>query len=182
MAWVKLADEFPDNPKIQGLSDRAFRYYVTSLCYSSRHLTDGALNKKTAQIVSISAENPRPKQTIEELERAGLLVRNGTGWRIHDYTEYNPTAAQIKEERRKANERMQRWRARRFGVSHNVGDAVTSGEVTGAPSPYRDKSLQERDGVTCPICGVERPSEQSLTDHLANVHDEPAATHDQEQQ
>jgi hypothetical protein len=42
--WSRLDDASIDHPKILGLSDKAFRLWVCSIVYCSRHLTDGRLN------------------------------------------------------------------------------------------------------------------------------------------
>jgi len=36
MAWVRLDDDFTDNAKIAGLSDRDFRGWIRLLCYCGR--------------------------------------------------------------------------------------------------------------------------------------------------
>ena len=43
MSWVRLDDNFPNHPKVVGLSDQAFRLYISGLCYASHYLTDGLI-------------------------------------------------------------------------------------------------------------------------------------------
>jgi hypothetical protein len=44
MPWLKMTDEFWTNPKLERLSDKAYRLYVRSLGYCAQHLTDGLLD------------------------------------------------------------------------------------------------------------------------------------------
>ena len=64
MTWIKLNDNAPRHPKIAGLSDRAFRAWVNSLCYASEFLTNGAL--PVAFLVTV------PRRVQDELIGAGL--------------------------------------------------------------------------------------------------------------
>lgn len=109
MAWLKLDDGFAEHSKIEALSAQAFRLHVTALCMAARKLTDGVVTEKDAKVCSVIAHS-RPRH-VQELEAAGLWNRNENGWHINDYLEYNPSAKQVKEERRKAAERMRERRS-----------------------------------------------------------------------
>lgn len=91
--YIRLHDGMPDHPKVVGLSDRAFRLYVESLCWCSRHLTDGMVS--AAAMRRMGGWSPA---TVSELESA-CLIENGTpaGWTIHDYTEHQRTSAEVAE-------------------------------------------------------------------------------------
>lgn len=102
--WVRLDDRFPRHPKIVGLSDRAFRAHVEAMCYCGSHETDGWI--PTAAV--------RPgRAPVAELLDAGLWSKDGTGYRIHDWLDYNPSAADLREQRDAAADRKRRWRERR---------------------------------------------------------------------
>lgn len=88
MTWVRLDDAFATNPKVFMLSDGAFRAYVMGLCYASQHLSDGFV---PAGYVKTRA--------ARELEAAGLWTQDGAGWWIHDFLEYNPSRAEVEEDR-----------------------------------------------------------------------------------
>jgi hypothetical protein len=98
MAWVRLDDHFDEHPKIAALSDSAFALFVTGLAYSNRNLTDGFIPLNVAMGKLRYCEgNPAP--VINELEGAGLWAKHESGWAIHDYTDYQPTKAQVQQER-----------------------------------------------------------------------------------
>ena len=67
MTWLRIDDCMPDHPKVDGLSDRAFRAHVTGLCYCARHLTDGNVPQTVADRI---ARQP----VLDELKRANLLL------------------------------------------------------------------------------------------------------------
>lgn len=105
--WVKLDDSLPDNPKVEELSDGAFRLYISALCHAQRHLTDGHIRASRA-----SRLVPRFKQAyVDELVAANLWLLNGTGYLIHDFKEWNKTRSHWEKRRRDDAERKAKWRA-----------------------------------------------------------------------
>lgn len=97
MTWVKLDDNFPDHPRVVGLTDRAFRTHVAGLCYCAKYLTDG--NVPTSALRAIG-----PRKTAQELEAAGLWAKTDHGWMIRDYLDYNPSRADVETERERRRE------------------------------------------------------------------------------
>lgn len=116
MTWVRIDDSFPNHPKIIGLSDGAFRLYITALCYSNAYLTDGIIPQKTVKKLS----NMRH---ISSLVEANLWEICGDDIKILGYEEYQFTKEKVETERKKAAERMAKSRELRRT------DGVTSPEV-----------------------------------------------------
>ena len=148
MSWAKLDDQFPDHPKVVGLSDSAFRLHVSAICYAARFLTDGGLPAGVAGRLGGSAA------LLGELVETGVWVTDGNGYRIHDYLDYNPTredALAIKAARSEAGKlgAERRWRSdgKPDGKSHSKPEA--SGKQTGgqidapSPSPSPSPSSEE---------------------------------------
>lgn len=103
--WVRIADDFPEHPKIVGLSDSAFRLYVSGLCYSGRYLTDGRI----PSVIGL-----RFPEAVAELTRRGLwALADEDEYLIHDWTDYNPDADAVRRRRKAQAERLRRWRDRR---------------------------------------------------------------------
>lgn len=86
--WVKLDDDFADHPKVVGLSDKAFRAYVSGLCYCARQLTDGHIPSRMVKALA-------PGRSGTELEQAGLWIQNGSGVVVHDYLEFQPATSHV---------------------------------------------------------------------------------------
>jgi len=100
MSWIKLDDGFPQNPKIVGLSDRAFRDYISGLCYSGRYLTDGFLPQ--AIISKIKG--------TKELINCGLWEQIPDGIQIKNYTEYQTPKDEVERKKEQTRNRVTRYR------------------------------------------------------------------------
>ena len=136
MTWVRLDDGFPNHPKIIGLSDGAFRLYITALCYSNAYLTDGIIPQKTVKKLS----NFRH---ISALVEANLWEICGDDIKILGYDEYQFTKEKVETERKKAAERKARSRMSR------VTEGVTPDEVLlPHPIPSHTHPIPNKDITT----------------------------------
>jgi hypothetical protein len=143
MSWIRLTDTFPEDDKVDGLSDRAFRMFVTGLCYCGRNLTDGYLTKKA--IGTVAASSGVPKRSIStvvsELETVGLWHRYAHGYWTPKYLDYNPSAEQVRADRAKAKSRMRRIRSgERSGEQQGKQEGSVRANVRakfGDPDPTR---------------------------------------------
>jgi len=86
--WIRLDQGFPDNPKVMGLSDAAFRLHVTLLCWSARNKTNGVIKYSVMKAMASRAR-------ICELVAAGLVEDNGEAYEIHDYLLHQDSAEQV---------------------------------------------------------------------------------------
>lgn len=126
MPWVRIDDHFDENPKIARVGAAGIAFYVVGLAYCNRNLTDGFIPWAVAQrLVSlewigagedgdferlcsttetvlddrVAAFPLRPDDVIELLVEAGLWEHAPGGYRIHDYTDFQPTRAEVESER-----------------------------------------------------------------------------------
>lgn len=85
--WIRLDVNFPEHPKVIGLTPNAFRLHILALCYSSRNATDGYVptefvrgndRRAAAELVTRKLWEPHP---------------DGAGWHIHDYLEWQESKA-----------------------------------------------------------------------------------------
>lgn len=89
--YIRLHDGMPDHPKVDALSDRAFRLLVETWCWCSRHLTDGRVPRATWNRRGTPASR-------RELVTAGLVEDHGTeGVRMHDYLEHQRSRSEVEE-------------------------------------------------------------------------------------
>lgn len=107
MDWLKLSVDLPDHPKVADLSDRAKWVLISAWCYAARFETDeGHIPAAAARHVGLT------RKIAAELEAAGLIHRNGSGWHAHDWPEHQAELEAAKRRRRQARERQQRKRDR----------------------------------------------------------------------
>lgn len=93
MPWVRLDHEMDRHPKVMEAGPLAFAMYVSALCYCNRYLTDGFVRAKVAPTLG---NVPRPAQRIRELLDAGLWDKAEGGYQVHDYLDYQASAAEIR--------------------------------------------------------------------------------------
>ena len=110
MAWVRIDDSFPDHPKVIGLSDKAFRLYITALCYSNRYLTDGILPLNTVK----SFANSRH---ISSLVASNLWELSENFIPILSYDEYQFTKERVLTKRESDRKRLEKHRSKVAGNS-----------------------------------------------------------------
>jgi hypothetical protein len=127
LTWIKLDDNAPEHPKVAGLSDRAFRWWVRGLCYASRFLTDGLLPFVFTRAI--------PQKTINELSVSGLWTLGELGWHIHDYVEHQSVKADVKGAQQANRERQRRYQERRQqrvtnGVTNALDNALPNALIT----------------------------------------------------
>jgi hypothetical protein len=105
MAWLRLYDDILDDPKIQMLSDRAFRMFVNCLALAKRNngKLPGDMNS-----LAFSLRLPAGKcaDTFQVLLSAGCIDRNDDG----TYSPHNWNGRQYESD--SAAERMRRYRER----------------------------------------------------------------------
>lgn len=99
MPWVNLDDKFPEHPKVDSLSDGAFRLHVAGICYCNRLRTDGLIS-----YVKVPRLVPRYRRAmLEELLTKGIWYDRYAveAYEIHDYLEWNDSREQIEAFREK---------------------------------------------------------------------------------
>jgi hypothetical protein len=96
MSWSKIDDLLPHHQKIVGAGkdgDRVFGWYVAAICYAQRHYSDGIIRVADLPIILPGCGRP-PAKILTWLEQLGLWDRiEGGGWYIHDYLDWNESAA-----------------------------------------------------------------------------------------
>jgi len=97
MPWVKLDDSFWANPKVVEAGNEAVGAYVRMLSYCGQQLTDGHIKDSVAKVIA----TPR---VCKRLVDHGLLERNGRGWDIPDFLDFNPSKEKVEATRKARSE------------------------------------------------------------------------------
>lgn len=87
--YIRVDVLLPEHPKVEDLSDKAFRALVTLWCYCGRHHTDGIVTRRQWETW--------PAGVRAELEKAGLARPAGTGAGafMHDFLDHQRSREEI---------------------------------------------------------------------------------------
>lgn len=100
MTWSRLDDRFGTHRKVSRAwkRDRAsIGLYAMALTYTSSHELDGHIDPEW-----VESKLPKPgerRRAVDALVSAGLWEENSEGWIVHDFLDYNPSAAELREKR-----------------------------------------------------------------------------------
>ncbi len=121
MPYLNLDDSYPDHPKIEGLTDAAYRLHGSAMFYAARFRLDGYLTAG-----QLRARLRWSQRTEAELVDGFLMHKpgdpcpsrhcpadDGRRYRLHDFFQWNKSRDWWDEEREKAAKRKADWKARR---------------------------------------------------------------------
>lgn len=130
MAWVRLDDTVPHHPKHLKAGPEASWLWVCAIAYCQRQLTDGFV---PVEALSMLSSCQRPDKLASHLVTVGLFDVIDGGYRVHDYHDYNATAAEARE--RAAQVSQARRRAGRVG-----GQRSAQGKHTASKSQANEEA------------------------------------------
>lgn len=129
MPYLNLDDNYPDHPKVEALSDAAYRLHGACLFYAARFQLDGYLRPgqlRARRNWSIKTE----RELIEEdlLHAPGAPCEStkcpdddGQRYRLHDFLQWNKPKVWWDEEREKAAKRKAKWKAEQAAKEQGAG-------------------------------------------------------------
>ena len=121
MPWFKVDDGFAFHRKAIKAGNAALGLWVRSGSWCAHQLTDGVVPTEILSLLGGSVAD------AEALVSAGLWSPIEDGYQFNGWHDYQPTKADVEEERAKARERQKEWRKnRRNAVSNAVTDDVTN--------------------------------------------------------
>ena len=86
--YIRVHDGMPDHPKVEALTDKAFRLLMETWCWCSRQHTDG-------RVPAAVWSKRGAKKVRDELAAAGLVEIHDGYVQMHDYLEHQRSAEQI---------------------------------------------------------------------------------------
>jgi hypothetical protein len=114
MPWFKTDDQFHSHPKPRRAGLAAVGLWNLGGSYSMAYKLDGFVPAWWVE------DFPRGKQAAAALVRVGLwhtaTREDEAGYQFHDWTDWQPTSAEIEADREAARERQRAFRARRRGA------------------------------------------------------------------
>lgn len=128
MPWIRVDDKAPRHPKFVAAGPVASWLWLCGLAYASEHGTDGFIPADALGVLGVK----RAHRYVPILSRLGIWKPTENGWLIHDFHDYQPSRAQVRERRRQTAERVKNWRKRR-NLAHG-NEPVTTSHAPGGPS------------------------------------------------
>ena len=179
MPYLNIDDGMDEHPKVDALSDAAFRLLMAGSLYCARKLTDGFIPHAKARRLTVTGGDA----VAAELVRAGLWHDLGTGchspecikertchaegreghYVVHDYLQWNHSKAWWDRRRAAETERKRKWRATKdAGQTGDVTPSVPPGQDAGRDAPEPDQTPDTRTNPPDLASPVDEPG--SVTD------------------
>lgn len=111
MSWAKLDDGFWMHPKIVRVGNEAAGIFARCLAYCGAYLTDGKIPAPV--VVTIAGSEER----VDQLVADQMLDRLPSGdFHVRDYLDYNPSAAEVEQQRAQRAARAKKGAEARWGA------------------------------------------------------------------
>lgn len=156
MAWVKLDDRFYTNRKVLDAGRDARELYLVGLTYCAGNLSDGFIPDTALPALAVTVDVtvlPIVSSCATRLVMVGLWESAEGGYRVHDYLNFNPSAAHVRAEREATRQRVTDWRRQRkapAAPSIKEGSNASRNGVTSAGVTPHVTPLESRTPVTIP--------------------------------
>lgn len=137
MTWVRIDDGAPLHPKLLTAGAEAGWLWLAGLAYANRYATDGTIPPQALPTLYPVESWTRTHvgRLAARLVEVGLWTpREGGGWTIHDYSQYQEEAlrASVDERRQYERDRKRRQReARKEALAEGLSRRDSPGQVPG---------------------------------------------------
>jgi hypothetical protein len=180
MPWVRLDDRITEHPKIAEVGPLGLALFVAGLAYCNRNLTDGFIpwaeaekllswkfldtNGRDAERGAVvytigissgmSGDDVTAEFVVTLLVTAGLWDKDDNGYRVHDFSDYQPSKKEVLAARRSSTDRQRKRRGinklsnRPVTAMSQRDKPVSHGHVTPdpVPDPVPEKKEQPNNG------------------------------------
>lgn len=138
--WFRVHDHIDEHPKVEPLSDAAFRLMVETWAYCRRTGNDGRIPDK------IWAKRGKPGAR-RELVAAGLVRQDSGHVQVHDYLDWQQSAAEISEAKAKKSKAGGAGNHKKWHVDRGQIDPTC--DLCATPPPIPDPSqVRSQNGRT----------------------------------
>ena len=100
MPWVKLSDDYYEDPRFGDVPPLAELLWVRGLAWCNRN-GERVLTRRAVAALSADMDCP-PEALTAHLVACGSWIEHPPGWVIHNYEKYQGVAVQLSEQRRAA--------------------------------------------------------------------------------
>jgi hypothetical protein len=142
MPFIRLSDNYIDHPKFRALSDGSFRLWHEAMAFARRHQTDGLITFRDLKAFEYFTRSREKQLSVPYADGANPLweLVPATGYKIHDYLDWNPSKEEENERRAESKERMRQLRERR----QSPGTPPVTAFVTPSPPPVTRSFVLDR--------------------------------------
>jgi hypothetical protein len=156
VTYVNFDDAFPEDDRVFGLTDKAFRLHVAAWCTCSRNLTDGIVSMP--RLEALLAQTKATVRHANELVAVGLWRPLGAGetleiegkvvvslqkaYYLNGYLNLNRSKEQVE-----ALIQARREAGRRGGVAKALASATASALAKSYPDTDTEKTVVAREGA-----------------------------------
>lgn len=163
--YITVHDGMPEHPKVEALSDRAFRVLVDLWCWCSRHLNDGVIPE------AVWLKRTGTSKVRKELLAALVDVVDGE-YVMHDYLEHQRSRAQVEALKAKRAEAGRKGgRARAANQASAEASASPNGKQSGTKIQPPTETDTDNSGTTFlrTSDGPPREDVERVCQHLADA-------------
>lgn len=163
--YITVHDGMPEHPKVEALSDRAFRVLVDLWCWCSRQLNDGVIPE------AVWLKRTGSPKVRKELLAALVDVVDGE-YVMHDYLEHQRSRAQVEALKAKRAEAGRKGgRARAANQASAEASASANGKQSGDKIQPPTETDTDNSGTTFLRTSDEPPREdvERVCQHLADA-------------
>lgn len=176
MTWFRLDDQGAFHAKVIAVGNEAYGAWCRAGQWSSDHLTDGHIPTATAHLIATRRVWKKLVTTIPAGHTIGLATESPTGYEIHDYLVYNPSADSVRAER-SARSEIKQAAGRKGGLQKAANRSKqtpsrtpSSGLAGPLAEPYQNVApvpipipVPERSKIPEPVVVANRPEKPRLT-------------------
>lgn len=163
--YITVHDGMPEHPKVEALSDRAFRVLVDLWCWCSRQLNDGVIPE------AVWLKRTGTPKVRKELLAALVDVVDGQ-YVMHDYLEHQRSRAQVEALKAKRAEAGRKGgRARAANQANAEASATAKGKDSGTKIQPPTETDTDNSGTTFLRTSDESPRDdvERVCQHLADA-------------
>jgi hypothetical protein len=137
VAWIKLDDKFAYHRKFRAIEPihrlACIGLWSTAIGFAQHFETDGHIRPEDLAMLAPPDLDPDPK-LVAELVRVTLWDVTSSGWKVHDFEQYNMLAAERarlrSENAARATRRQQRWRRAKKRKDSPIPESAHTGAST----------------------------------------------------
>lgn len=136
MPWVRLSDDWYDDPELVAAGPLAMMVWPLLISWSARNLQDGLVpSGQVRRLVDWSSLGVDPEQAIAQLVACGRLQEIAGGHLIVNFLKYQPSREKVLKDRGDARGRAAKSRDRAKGVRETCGDGADPPVPVPVPVP-----------------------------------------------